>query len=45
MEVPAVMGAIRALKEQGLTGPVVVRTFIHHKILPLRERVHPLWQY
>jgi hypothetical protein len=24
---------------------VVVRTFIHHRILPLRERVHSLWQH
>lgn len=39
----ALMEVIEALKEQGLTGPVVVRTFIHHRILPLRERTHPLW--
>jgi hypothetical protein len=41
--VPALMGAIEALREQGLTGPVVVRTFIQCRILPLRERAHPLW--
>jgi hypothetical protein len=23
----------------------VVHTFIHHQILPLRVRVHPLWQH
>jgi hypothetical protein len=44
-EVPALMGAIEALKAQGLTRPVVVRTFIQHQILPLRERAHPLWQH
>jgi hypothetical protein len=39
------MEAIEALKEQGLTGLVVVRTFIHLGILPLRERAHLLWQH
>jgi hypothetical protein len=43
--VPALMEAIEALKEQGLTGLVVVRTFIHLHILPLRERAHLLWQH
>lgn len=45
MEVLALMGVIEALKAQGLTGPVVVHTFVHHRILPLRERTHPPWQH
>jgi hypothetical protein len=44
-EVLALMGAIEALKAQGLTRPVVVHMFIQRWILPLRERVHPLWQH
>jgi hypothetical protein len=40
-KVLALMGAIEALKAQGLIGPVVVRTFIQRQILPLRERAHP----
>jgi hypothetical protein len=43
-KVPALMGAIESLKAQGLTGLVVVCTFIQHQILPLRKRAHPLWQ-
>jgi hypothetical protein len=39
------MGAIEALRAQGLTRPVMVRTFIRHWILLLRERAHPLWQH
>jgi hypothetical protein len=42
-EVPALVGAIKALRAQGLTAPVVVRTFIQRWILQLRERAHPLW--
>jgi hypothetical protein len=44
-EVPSLVGAIKALKVQGLTWPVVVPTFFHHQILPLRDRAHPLWQH
>ena len=44
-EVLALVGAIEALRSQGLTGLVVVRTFIQHQILPLRERAHLLWQH
>jgi hypothetical protein len=43
MDMPTLVGAIEALRAQGLTIAVVVRTFIHRQILPLRERVHPLW--
>jgi hypothetical protein len=43
--VPALMEAIEALMEQGLTRLGVVHMFIHHRILPLGERVHPLWQH
>ena len=43
VDVPALVGAIEALRGQGLTRLVVVRTFIHRWILPLRERAHPLW--
>jgi hypothetical protein len=43
VDVPALAGAIEALRAQGLTGPVVLRTFIHHWIHPLRERAHSLW--
>ena len=39
------MEAIKALSAQGLAGPVVVRSFIHRRILPLRERAHSLWLY
>jgi hypothetical protein len=45
VEVPTLVGAIEALRAQGLTGSVVVRTFIQRRILSLRERVHPLWQH
>jgi hypothetical protein len=45
VEVPALMGAIKVLKAQGLTGPMVVHTFVQRQILLLRERVHPLWQH
>ena len=43
VEMLALMGVVEALKAQGLIGPVVVHTFVHRRILPLRERVHPLW--
>jgi hypothetical protein len=43
VDVPALVGAIEVLRAQGLTGLVAVQTFIHRWILPLRERVHPLW--
>jgi hypothetical protein len=39
------MGAIEALRVQGLTRPVVVRTFIRHRILPMREQAQVLWQH
>ena len=42
-KVPTLIGAIETLRAQGLTGPMVVRVFIHRWILPLRERAHPLW--
>jgi hypothetical protein len=43
VDVPALIGAIEALRALGLTGPVVVCMFIHRWILSLRERAHSLW--
>ena len=43
VDVPTLVGAIKALRAQGLTEPVVVRMFLHHQILPLRQRTHLLW--
>jgi hypothetical protein len=45
MDVPTLMGAIEALRVQGLTRLVVVRTFIYHRIIVMRERTQPLWQH
>jgi hypothetical protein len=41
--VPSLIRVVKAPRVQGLTGPMVVHTFVHHQILPLRERAHPLW--
>jgi hypothetical protein len=43
MDIPTLIGAVEALRAQGLTRTVVVRTFVQCQILPLRERAHPLW--
>lgn len=45
VDVPSLMGAIEALREQGLNGLVIIRMFIERRILPLREWSHPLWTY
>lgn len=44
-DIAALMGAIDILRGQGLTGPVIVCTFIERRILPLRERSRLLWTY
>jgi hypothetical protein len=45
MGVPAMLTVIERLRKEGLTSLVVVHTFIHSRILPLRESPHPMWQH
>jgi hypothetical protein len=35
------LDAIKDLKDRGLTGTRVIRTFIGHQVLPLKIRHHP----
>lgn len=45
MGMHSLLTLINHLGEQALTELVVVHTFLHRWILPLRERVHPLWRH
>jgi len=42
--VPNLLDAIKNLKDQGLTGTRVIRTFIGRRVLPLKMRHHPQWE-
>ena len=44
-DVPYLLDAIMDLKGQGLTGMRVIRTFIGHRVLPLKMRHHPQWEF
>ena len=39
--VPNLLDVIKDLKDLGLTGTRVIRTFIGHRVLPLKMRHHP----
>ena len=40
-DVPYLLDAIKDLKDRGLTGMRVIRTFIGRRVLPLKMRHHP----
>ena len=42
---PNLLDAIKDLKDQGLMGRRVIRTFIGHRVLPLKMRHHPQWEF
>jgi hypothetical protein len=39
------LDAIKDLKDWGLTGMRVIRTFIGRRVLPLKMRHHPQWEF
>jgi hypothetical protein len=43
--VPNLLDEIKDLKDQGLMGTRVIRTFIGHRVLPLKMRHHPQWEF
>jgi len=43
--VPYSLDAIKDLKDRGLTGTRVIYTFIDHRVLPLKMRHHPQWEF
>jgi hypothetical protein len=43
--VPTLLDAIKDLKDWGLTGMRVIRTFIGCRVLPLKMRQHPQWPF
>ena len=42
---PYLLDAIMDLKGRGLTGMRVIRTFIGRRVLPLKMRHHPQWEF
>jgi hypothetical protein len=40
-----VLGLIGELKKQGVTGAVVARSFYRQMIQPIKDRVHPAYEY
>jgi len=43
--VPNLLDAIKDLKDRGLIGTRVIHTFIGHRVLPLKMRHHPQWEF
>jgi hypothetical protein len=39
------LDVIEELKDRGLTAPRVIRTFFSHRVLPLKMRGHPQWEF
>jgi len=44
-EVPYLLDAIKGPKDWGLTGMRVIHTFIGRRVLPLKMRRHPQWEF
>jgi hypothetical protein len=44
-ELESVLGLIGELKKQGVTGAVVARSFCWWMIQPIKDRVHPAYEY
>ena len=42
---PYLLDAIMDLKGRGLTGTRVIHTFIGRRVLPLKMRHHPKWEF
>ena len=43
--VPNLLDAIKDLKDWGLTGMRVIRTFIGRRVLPSKIKHHPQWEF
>ena len=43
--VPNLLDAIKDLKDRGLTGMRAIRSFIGHRVLPLKMRHDPQWEF
>ena len=43
--VPNLLDVIKDLKDWGLIGTRVIHTFIGHRVLPLKMRHHPQWEF
>ena len=43
--VPNLLDAIKDLNDQGLTGTRMIHTFIAHRVLPLKMRHDPQWEF
>lgn len=39
------MDRVTTLKDVNLTGRIVLRVFLLHRILPLKARPDPIWEY
>jgi hypothetical protein len=45
MELEPVLGLISELKKQGVTRATVARSFCRRMIQPIKDRVHPAYEY
>ena len=43
--VPNLLDLIKDLKDRGLTRTRMIRSFIGHRVLPLKMRHHPQWDF
>jgi hypothetical protein len=44
-ELEPVLGLVGELKKQGVTGAAVARSFYRRMIQPIKDRVHPAYEY
>jgi hypothetical protein len=44
-ELESVLGLVSELKKRGVTGAVVARSFCRRMIQPIKDRVHPAYEY
>jgi hypothetical protein len=44
-ELKPVLELVKELKKQGVTGAVVARSFCRRIIQPIKDRVHPTYEY
>jgi hypothetical protein len=44
-ELEPVLGLVSELKKQGVTGAAVARLFCRRMIQPIKDRVHPTYEY
>jgi hypothetical protein len=44
-DIKEVLALVSDLKEKGVTGGSVARSFYHRLIQPIKDRVHPTYEY